>query len=239
MKTACSRFTLIELLTVLAILAILAALLLPSLAAARQRAQQVTCINNLRQLEMGHTQYIGDNSGLLPVARPINGDHTVSWYSQKCLGYYLENPNTYFIHPEADVLKCPTARKLAVDQKSHVVPGKSRWGLAINVDRSGFHFIPGKIRTIQRILDPDRTAGFIDGMTDRWWAKRSFPHYYDDAQGWINSWKGPPAVGSQYNYSPRHFGKANVVVMDGHAESYGDLLELYQTKQLKARPYDW
>ena len=59
-------FTLIELLVVIAIIAILAALLLPSLASAKERARRTNCKNNIRQfLQVAH-MYGGDNEEKLP-----------------------------------------------------------------------------------------------------------------------------------------------------------------------------
>jgi len=56
-----TAFTLIELLVVIAIIAILAALLLPALAAAKSKAQQGACLNNIKELTVANIMYGNDN----------------------------------------------------------------------------------------------------------------------------------------------------------------------------------
>ena len=65
-------FTLIEMLVVIAIISILASMLSPSLRKALEKAQEVACANNLKQVGIGHGIYAGDYNGRLP-AVGING----------------------------------------------------------------------------------------------------------------------------------------------------------------------
>ena len=60
-------FTLIELLVVIAIIALLAAILFPVFAQAREKAREVTCLSNARQIGLGVRMYAQDYDETMPL----------------------------------------------------------------------------------------------------------------------------------------------------------------------------
>jgi len=92
-------FTLIELLVVIAIIAILAAILFPVFAKAREKARQITCASNEKQVGLAFLQYVEDYDEVWPVGLAGTGANKiegVGWAGQ-----------IYAYVKSTGVLKCP------------------------------------------------------------------------------------------------------------------------------------
>lgn len=116
-------FTLVELLVVIAVIALLVSILLPALHKAREAAQAVACLSNLRQCGIGFQLYAHNNDGAIAAIRSerISGwGETVypwAWFTAGPDKVIKDNhptgPGTpgetraYITHP---VTRCPVTR---------------------------------------------------------------------------------------------------------------------------------
>lgn len=103
-------FTLIELLVVIAIVGMLAAMVAPELGRVQDRAQSVTCVNNLRQIGVGVLSYVGENDNTYPMIEP-NEDDPIYGKETDDKGEFEIKPMLPSLEPYGvteGVLKCPS-----------------------------------------------------------------------------------------------------------------------------------
>ncbi len=113
-------FTLIELLVVIAIIAILAAMLLPVLSQAKQKANAINCVSNLKQLQLGWATYQNDNNDRCMPNAPagaragqtwVPSTPSIDWGTSQAntnIYMYLTNLMAPYMANQLKVYRCPS-----------------------------------------------------------------------------------------------------------------------------------
>ena len=203
-------FTLIELLVVIAIIAILAAMLLPSLATARETAKRSACLNNQKQIALGVNSYADDYKGWMPISNNSSGG-TIQWRIEIApyLGANPNNSTTLFTKTFA----CPSWRIPGLNLES-----RGGYGWCAGVDaNTGFGYSETNATrprvTLRSVQIPSQTI--VCGEATDWIGAGSGP--WDYTYVYVPS--SSPGVGFP---SPpvgnRHGGGVNMTWADGHAE---------------------
>ena len=212
-------FTLTELLVVVAIIGILASLLLPALGKARDMSKVSACINQLKQISLGATQYSYDWKDYLP---GLHGTTTPwnNWFLSTEVGgvsdymgcpklpvsfYDAESAPKYAVCPADNYVWKSNGEDPSVFEKTQPSYGISK--LAFCDFDSSWTF---SSRQLSRYKNPSSKILFADGT-----------HWKNEVPDIASGGKSCSVSTSNSNpiYRFRHGTGANVLYADGHVDN--------------------
>jgi prepilin-type N-terminal cleavage/methylation domain-containing protein/prepilin-type processing-associated H-X9-DG protein len=221
-------FTLIELLVVIAIIAILAAMLLLVLGKAKSKSQDISCRNNLRQLQLCWNMYVDDNNQALP---PIS-----TWPSKYPNGTESRVPSWAVGDGKHDLTT--TNLKLGL-----LFPYNRSVGIyRCPADKTPVEGNPGVLRTRTYQLDAFLNSSYMGGIPPWYpdpWERRKFSELVNPAPTGVLTFidSHSPAAGGAADFSQfftetgqddawnclpgeQHNRGANLAFADGHVEHW-------------------
>ncbi|MFA6567651.1 MAG: prepilin-type N-terminal cleavage/methylation domain-containing protein [Victivallales bacterium] len=202
-------FTLIELLVVITIISILAAMLLPALKNAKDMANSISCVGNLKQMGLGLYNYTGDYSERLIPGAYINDDTgSVCWFD--LLNPYMGvNPTVIHSANRQVWQNCPS--KTLPPSWINIGYG---WNWTAESHAGGFGNIPSQSQSygynsrLSEVTRPEHTIIIGDSLDA--WTVGNYQNMY---------LYPPPDYASLLLRARRHPGRVgNYLMVDGHVE---------------------